>query len=406
MTGSSFYSVEKIEGGRSGGATQAETRIYNERLVLSLIRRHGALSKVELTKLTGLSAQATTTIVNRLAKAQLLLRGEPIRGRLGQPAVPYSLNPDGAFGFGLKIDRRSADVALVNLSGQHVAFERTTYDYPTPDGVLHFAREAITQMRHMKSAPPAEKIAGIGIASPYQLWGWADKLGVRPEELAGWKRVDVRRELEAEFDWPAYLFNDGMVSAAAELMFGMESGRSDFLYAYIGFFIGGGLVLDHHLFPGRNREAGALGFFQVPATDSVHSSSVPLMDVASLISLVEKVGRDSQTQIWTSPEHWDDLGPSLEDWIVQSSNALTEAVLGAVPLLDVDSIIIDGAMPESVRKEVAKRVRKKLVGKLDYRKEPFSVLEGTFGHLAPAVGAASIPLMVRYSTDKDILFKE
>ncbi|MEM8539923.1 MAG: ROK family transcriptional regulator [Pseudomonadota bacterium] len=406
MTGSSFYSVERTEGGRRGGATQAETRIYNERLVLTLIRRHGTLSKVDLTKLTGLSAQSVTSIVNRLAVAQLLRRGEPLRGRLGQPAVPYSLNPDGAFGFGLKIDRRSADVALVNLSGEQVAFERTIFDYPTPDGVLKFARDAVSQMLHMKNAPPAERIAGIGIASPLQLWRWSDKLGVSPERLADWQKIDVRKVLEDEFDWPVYLFNDGMVSAAAELMFGMESGRADFLYVYLGFFIGGGLVLDHHLFPGRNREAGALGFLQVPAAGNGHAACVPLMEVASLNSLAERLDDNKKTLIWASPEKWDDLGPALDDWIDKSSKALTEAVLASVPLLDVDSIVIDGAMPVNVRKKIARKVREQLVGKLDYRKEPFSVLEGTFGHLAPAVGAASIPLMVSYSTDKDILFKE
>ena len=56
-TGHSFYSVEKVPEARSGGATQAETRVYNERLVVSLIRRHNQLSKVDLTRLTGLAPQ-------------------------------------------------------------------------------------------------------------------------------------------------------------------------------------------------------------------------------------------------------------------------------------------------------------------------------------------------------------
>ena len=67
------------------------------------------------------------------------------------------------------------------------------------------------------------------------------------------------------FDWPVYLFNDAMVSAGAELMFGSGLGRADFLYVYIGHHLGGGLVLDHHLFPGRNKLAGAIGDLPVPA---------------------------------------------------------------------------------------------------------------------------------------------
>ena len=34
------------------------------------------------------------------------------------------------------------------------------------------------------------------------------------------------------------------------------------------------------------------------------------------------------------------------------------------------------------------------------------VIEGNFGHLAPVIGGASIPLLVKYSNDKEMLFKD
>ncbi len=74
MIGNSFFSVEKLPEARSGGATEAETRAYNERLVVSLVRRHGELSKVDLTRLTGLAPLTITTIVNRAAEGESLLR--------------------------------------------------------------------------------------------------------------------------------------------------------------------------------------------------------------------------------------------------------------------------------------------------------------------------------------------
>ena len=45
------------------------------------------------------------------------MRGEPIRGRVGQPSVPLSINPEGAFFLGLKVGRRSADLVLVDFLG-------------------------------------------------------------------------------------------------------------------------------------------------------------------------------------------------------------------------------------------------------------------------------------------------
>src|SRR5437867_1190706 len=85
------------------GTDQAGVRAYNERLILSLIRRHGRLTKVEIARLTGLSTQTTTVVINRLEADGLLSAGQRQRGRIGQPAVPFSLNPEGAFALGMMI---------------------------------------------------------------------------------------------------------------------------------------------------------------------------------------------------------------------------------------------------------------------------------------------------------------
>ena len=75
-------------GSFSGGSNQVRVRAYNERLVLSLVRMHGEMSKADITRASGLSAQTVSVIMRSLEKDGLLLRGEPIRGRVGQPSVP------------------------------------------------------------------------------------------------------------------------------------------------------------------------------------------------------------------------------------------------------------------------------------------------------------------------------
>src|ERR1700754_781289 len=73
------------------GSTQSGIRAYNERLVLSLVRHHRALTKAAMAKMTGLTLQTISIITNQLTDDGLLLRGMPQRGRVGQPSVPYSL---------------------------------------------------------------------------------------------------------------------------------------------------------------------------------------------------------------------------------------------------------------------------------------------------------------------------
>src|SRR6187549_3515737 len=97
-------------GGSDRGTNQIGVRLYNERLVLSLIRLHGELPKADIARLTGLSPQTISIIMNQLTDDGLLRKGRPTRGKIGQPSVPYSLDPEGALSFGLKIGRRSVDL--------------------------------------------------------------------------------------------------------------------------------------------------------------------------------------------------------------------------------------------------------------------------------------------------------
>src|SRR5689334_14542342 len=89
------------------GSNQSGVRLYNERLVLSLIRRHGSLPKAEIARLTGLSAQTISVIMRPLEKDRLVAKRPRQRGKVGQPSVPFALEPEGAFALGLKIGRRS-----------------------------------------------------------------------------------------------------------------------------------------------------------------------------------------------------------------------------------------------------------------------------------------------------------
>lgn len=396
MTGTSFYGVEKHVEGLTGGSTQAETRLYNERLILSLIRRRGSLSKVELARLTALAPQTITTIVNRLAAGGLLSRGEPLRGRLGQPSVPYGLNPNGAYAFGLNIGRRAAELVMINFVGAVIATEDVAYDYPSPDAILAFAKEGVARMMAAQGGVERKRVTGMGIASPFEMWNWAEE-DVPTGSLSAWREIDVRAELDRFFAWPVYLLSDAMMASAAELMFGCGETEADFLSITIGHFIGGGVVIDHRMFPGNNKRAGSIGDVVVQTRGSAQS----LQNVASLSALSARLGRTVDND-----EAWGETTGAVTEWIDDAAEGITTVVGNAAALLDFNAAVIDGAMPANVRKALVKAVRQRAAETLVGRPEPFVVLEGKFGALAPALGAAAIPFLVNYSNDRDVLFKD
>jgi predicted NBD/HSP70 family sugar kinase len=161
-------------------------------------------------------------------------------------------------------------------------------------------------------------------------------------------------------------------------------------------------VLDRHLFPGRNKLAGAIGAMPVPGRKS---EAATLGERASLRALARRAGSKGDL-VWSPEGDWSTLGRDLAQWIEELAEGLVHVTRSVVALIDVDGIVVDGAVPPAVRKEIARQLRRGLATRFLDRPEPFTVVEGSFGHLAPAIGGASIPLLVKYSNDKEILFKD
>ena len=74
-----------------------------------------------------------------------------------------------------------------------------------------------------------------------------------------WRGFDTAAEVAALGPWPVTLCNDATAACAAELILGQGGRYGDFLYVFIGSFIGGGVVLNGSLYPGRTGNAGAIG---------------------------------------------------------------------------------------------------------------------------------------------------
>lgn len=397
-------------GASNRGTNQIGVRLYNERLVLSLIRRHRELPKADIARLTGLSAQTISIIMNQLTLDGLLLRGQPTRGRVGQPSVPYSLNPEGAFAFGLKIGRRSVDLYLINLVGEIIRLEHKTYPYPIPADIKQFTEAGIAEMAAVLPADQRARIAGLGIAAPYEMWTWHEEIGAPQGDIAAWRDIDIRAEIAAFCPWPVYFANDITAACAAELMFGAGADHIDYLYVFLGSFIGGGLVLDGHLFPGRTQNAGALG--SMPALGSrvdPRSHTKQLIGVASIYVLERKLiaeGRDASI-LWRSPDDWgSDLGHALDEWIGEVADSLAHAIVAAVAVIDVETVIIDGAVPAEVRKRIIASTREALTKVNRQGLSPFQLVEGSIGNAARAMGGASLPLLANFTQDREVLFKE
>jgi len=400
----------RLEAERLGlrGSNQGGLRQYNERVVLQTIRNHGALPGAALARITQLTPQTISLITKRLLDDGLLLRGELVRGKVGQPSVPLALNPDGAFSIGIKHGRRSLDMLLVDFTGAVRARSSLSYDYPTPDVVFAEISTRLAEFCAQLGARRLKKLQGIGIASPPLLDGWRALLDIDAHRALAWNQTDMRAQVEALTTLPVTLVKDTAAACVAELVTGRGRSMRSFVYIFVDTFIGGGVVIDSHLHGGLNGNAGAVGSLALHRAAPGDTATPPqLLSVASLLTLERRfeaanLDPDAVAINCALRAPW---LPITQQWLAEAAYAIVFAVHGATCLLDLEGVIIDGAFSRDMLMVLLEAVAE---AREHYNWEGVAcpeILPGTSGPDAHALGGALLPLHANFAPDRDLILK-
>jgi len=386
-----------------GGSNQARVRDHNERLVLSLIRRNGSLSKAEIARLSGLSAQTATVIMRALEMDELLLRGPPVRGRVGQPSVPMHLNPEGVYSIGLKVGRRSADLVLMDFVGTVKKRLRSAYTFPITADIVEFVTLGTEKLLNGWEQKQRDKIAGIGIAIPFQLWNWGQLVGAPVEEMEAWRGFDLSAAIQQATGLAVYLENDATAATGAELILGRGREFENFGYLFVGFFIGGGIVLNNNVFSGPTGNAGAFGAMPI---DGSGPNYVRLLDRASIFVLENMMlaRNEDPSILWQRPDQWGDLGETLDLWVDQVAQSLAMAIVATCAVIDFSAVLIDGGFPGQVREMIVGATAEKLGQMRLEGIHPVKIHSGSIGPNAPAMGGAILPIVSRYFISQTAIY--
>ena len=387
------------------GGDSIGLRAYNERLMIAAIRQEGALSKAEIARTTGLSGQAATVIVNALIDEGLLVELERVRGQVGKPFTPITLNAQGAFSIGVKIGRRSLEAILVDFNGNVIASRTERYDAPLPESTMTAAIEASQELIEFVDSQLRARITGIGVAIPWDLHEWSDVLGLKPATLEDWRKIDVAQQLESSTGLAVSLFNDATAACAAEMIAGDRIRKRSALYFFLGTFVGGGVVIDGRLHRGEQFNAGAIGSLPMNGNDSDGRPN-QLIHLASVIELeraLASAGFDSSDMFSFLPV--DDAEFIFKKWMRRTVPALSRAIISAASVIDFQEVVIDGLLCPAWRQRIVNAVTKEC-GKFNHAGlSPFEIAIGSIGPSARVLGAALMPLIQRFSPDSDLLVK-
>ena len=240
----------------------------NRRQIFQLLRSRSATSKIELSRLSGISAPTVMKTIDFLAGQGLLTFLGAGPGEHGRRPQLFCLNEKRYTAIGVLVEGDWVKVGLVDLRGQLTAMKKEKRTRP-PRDVLEEQLPAMVNSLLVENGVLRDNLLGMGlgisgIVDP-------DKQTVSTAPLTGvpgtMDLAPVLRELSCTYRCPVYLENDLNMAVQGEYQaLGLPPGQ-DLLYLSAGQGIGCGVMLDGRLRRGRHNLCGEVGYFTYDPDD-------------------------------------------------------------------------------------------------------------------------------------------
>jgi predicted NBD/HSP70 family sugar kinase len=269
------------------GTSTDDVRRRNLSGVLTLVHRHHALSRAELTRRTGLSRSTVKDLVEELVDGGLVEESQAgAATQVGRPspivrpqtrALTVAVNPE--------ID--AITIGLVALGGTVLDITRRPMaGIPTAHDTVTIAAEAIDRIR--RELHPDCTITAIGVAVPGLVHAPGSAVTLAPH--LDWHDEELGQMLSAATGLPVFAANDANLGAIAEHIFGRHTNPDHMIYVNGGASgIGAGFVVAGQLLEGAAGYAGELGHTYVGGIGTCHCGRIGCLETEVSQSTTESV---------------------------------------------------------------------------------------------------------------------
>jgi glucokinase len=117
--------------------------------------------------------------------------------------------------------------------------------------------QMVSEIRRVIEDLPKESVLGIGVACAGLIEPSTGKVLYSPN--LDWRDLPLADMIARRLDYPIYVGNDVNMAALGELHYGAGIGKRQIVCVFVGTGIGGGIVIDGHLYEGANGFAGEIG---------------------------------------------------------------------------------------------------------------------------------------------------
>lgn len=333
-----------LAGGLPKGRSIPGVKSHNLRTVLLTLLQRGAISRVDLTRLTGLSSTTITNLVAELVENGIVVeagkettatsRATPERAITGRPPRLLRLIPSARCAVGIHIGVDTLHVGVANLFGELQSYLVTRQEEgSTPEQTLYQAADMVLQAMTeagVETPRPGGNgcMVGVGVGAS----GLTDPetgMNILAPNL-GWRNVPVRAILTQRLGCPVAVDNNVRAMALAEAMFGAGRGAHSLIFVYGRVGVGAGFVVDGEVYHGSLAGAGEIGHTTMIPAGGAPCRCGNTGCLETLVSEAEVV-RQAQILAARNPEG------VLASYLARASEAPVDRVFAAAEAGDRDA---------------------------------------------------------------------
>lgn len=240
------------------GAPSSVSRRLARRNIFEALLHNGPVSRADLAKITGLSKQTTSEVIDGFEQQAIVRPVGRTSGNIGRTAVLYELSPEGGHVLGVDVGATNLRVAIADISSKVLC---ETAEPTHPQGGLRvldqIVKLAVRLARDINSHP--RRIRSIVIASPGVANPTSGAIDLAPN-IMGLNQLDVGGILSEKLGSPVCIENDVNLALVGEIWRGCAQGAANVAFISLGSGIGLALSVDGHLVRGSNGAAGEIGY--------------------------------------------------------------------------------------------------------------------------------------------------
>lgn len=360
-----------------------DTRIKNAITLLHLLLREDGISRVELSRITGLTKTTVSAIIKGFKDSSIVEESNQIfTGNIGKSPIPLHIRADAVYTIGVHLSRQRVEALLMDAR-MNIITSNTGEDYTRlgPEGIIDSLFIHINKMMEYAKKKEIDIGAiGIGIPGPLDAQTGVVK---QPPKLKGWKDIPLGSIVQKEYGIPVWIENDANVCALAEKWLGSGKNIHNFICILINEGIGAGVIINDELYQGTYDFVGEIGHFlcyeqgQFQYLEDIAGVDVLLnlansqgLSVKSLEKMAELLQQDNQIA--------NSIVKKVATWI-------GSAIVNAIHMIGPQTVFIGGKMV-ALREPLIQPIRK-IVSHYLFGEQAVNIQFSSISHNAVPSGA-------------------